>query len=135
MNLLFPLWLRKVFFLAVVTLLVIPSLKAQVLVDLSIKRTLYIAYEPLLATVRITNLSGNRLLLADVEGKPHVGVHDAAVLHVAARADGDPFVVAAQHDPEPYARVLAQPHATDDRGVGGDPEISAGRRFRGLSVE
>ena len=49
------------------------SLKAQVLVDLSIKRTIYIAYEPLLATVRITNLSGNRLLLADVEGKKWFG--------------------------------------------------------------
>ncbi len=49
------------------------SLKAQILVDLSIKRTLYIAYEPLLATVRITNLSGNRLLLADVEDKKWFG--------------------------------------------------------------
>ncbi len=48
-------------------------LRAQILVDLSIKRTLYIAYEPLLATVRITNLSGNRLLLADVEGKKWFG--------------------------------------------------------------
>ena len=43
------------------------SLHAQILVDLSIKRVLYIAYEPLLATVRITNLSGNPLLRADVE--------------------------------------------------------------------
>ena len=49
------------------------SMKAQILVDLSIKRNLYIAYEPLLATVRITNLSGNRLLLADVEGKKWFG--------------------------------------------------------------
>jgi len=48
-------------------------LNAQLLVDLSIKRTLYIAYEPLLVTVRITNLSGNRLLLADVEGKKWFG--------------------------------------------------------------
>ena len=47
--------------------------KAQILVDLAIKRNLYIAYEPLLATVRITNLSGNRLLLADVEGKKWFG--------------------------------------------------------------
>lgn len=47
--------------------------RAQVLVDLSIKRNLYVAYEPLLATVRITNLSGNRLLLADVEGKKWFG--------------------------------------------------------------
>jgi len=49
------------------------SLRAQVIVDLSIKRTLYIAYEPLLATVRISNLSGNTLLLADVEGKKWFG--------------------------------------------------------------
>jgi len=46
---------------------------AQITVDLSIKRTIYVAYEPLLATVRITNLSGNRLLLADVEGKKWFG--------------------------------------------------------------
>ena len=51
------------------------SINAQVLVDLSIKRNLYIAYEPLLATVRITNLSGNRLLMADVEGKKWFGFH------------------------------------------------------------
>jgi hypothetical protein len=48
-------------------------LHSQILVDLSIKRVLYIAYEPLLATVRITNLSGNPLLLADVEGKKWFG--------------------------------------------------------------
>ncbi len=53
--------------------LLIPRLHAQVVVELSIKRTLYIAYEPLLATVRITNLSGNSLLLADVEGKKWFG--------------------------------------------------------------
>jgi len=62
-------------FLGVVIVLlgIATPLRAQVLVDLSIKRTLYIAYEPLLATVRITNLSGNRLLLADVDGKKWFG--------------------------------------------------------------
>ena len=49
------------------------SLRAQVTVDLSIKRTIYLAYEPLLATIRITNLSGQRLLLADVEGRKWFG--------------------------------------------------------------
>lgn len=58
--------------LATLLLAAIPA-RAQVLVDLSIKRVLYIAYEPLLATVRITNLSGNPLLLADVEGKKWFG--------------------------------------------------------------
>ena len=38
---------------------------AQVQVDISMKRTLYIVYEPILVTVTITNLSGNELTLAD----------------------------------------------------------------------
>lgn len=49
------------------------GLRAQVTVELSIKRSIYIAYEPLLATVRINNLTGNRLLLADVDGKKWFG--------------------------------------------------------------
>lgn len=63
-----------VFFLAAAAIL-LPTRQAhsQITVDLSIKRTIYIAYEPLLATVRITNLTGNRLLLADVEGKKWFG--------------------------------------------------------------
>lgn len=54
-------------------LLAMTSLRAQVTVDLSINRTIYVAYEPLLATVRITNLTGSKLLLADVQGKKWVG--------------------------------------------------------------
>ena len=41
------------------------QLAAQVVVDVSTERSLYLAYEPLLLTVRIHNLSGNALLLAD----------------------------------------------------------------------
>lgn len=54
-------------------LCLVQPLNAQLVVDLSIKRTLYIAYEPLLATVRISNLSGSKVLLADVEGKKWFG--------------------------------------------------------------
>jgi hypothetical protein len=53
--------------------LLAPVLRAQVTVDLSIKRSIYIAYEPLLATVRISNLSGQQLLLADAESKKWFG--------------------------------------------------------------
>lgn len=38
---------------------------AQVQVDISLKRNLYIVYEPVLVTVTVTNLSGNALMLAD----------------------------------------------------------------------
>lgn len=61
------------FLAAVAILLQTRQALCQITVDLSIKRTIYIAYEPLLATVRITNLTGNRLLLADVEGKRWFG--------------------------------------------------------------
>jgi hypothetical protein len=53
--------------------MIVPTLRAQVTVDLSIKRTIFVAYEPLLATVRITNLTGARLLLADVQSKKWFG--------------------------------------------------------------
>ncbi len=58
---------------AAAILLQIRPAAAQLTVDISIKRTIYIAYEPLLVTVRITNLTGNRLLLADIEGKKWFG--------------------------------------------------------------
>jgi len=39
--------------------------QAQVQVDISLKRNLYIIYEPILVTVTITNLTGNELTLID----------------------------------------------------------------------
>ena len=49
------------------------TIHAQMLVDLTVRRTIYVAFEPLLVTVRIKNLSGNQLLLSDVEGKKWFG--------------------------------------------------------------
>jgi len=46
-------------------LLVIVSARAQVQVDISFKRSLYMVYEPIMCTVTITNLSGRTLELAD----------------------------------------------------------------------
>ena len=47
--------------------------RAQVTVDISISRTIYIAYEPLLVTVKITNLTGSKLLLSNVDYKKWLG--------------------------------------------------------------
>ncbi|TSA29230.1 MAG: hypothetical protein D4R65_15520 [Verrucomicrobiaceae bacterium] len=41
------------------------SAHAQVQVDIALKRNLYIIYEPILATVTITNMTGSELSLAD----------------------------------------------------------------------
>lgn len=61
--------------LVVIVLLVllivgISSLSAQVVVDLSIKRSLYLAYEPILVTVHLKNLSGSTLLFDNNKGHP-----------------------------------------------------------------
>jgi hypothetical protein len=45
----------------------LPCARAQIQVDLSLKRTLYLAYEPLIVNVSITNLTGNSLNLRDSE--------------------------------------------------------------------
>lgn len=44
------------------------SASAQLQVDIQLKRTLYISYEPILITVSLTNLSGNPLELSDADG-------------------------------------------------------------------
>ena len=44
----------------------VQSAMAQLQVDINFKRTLYIAYEPLIVNVSLTNLTGNPLELSDV---------------------------------------------------------------------
>jgi hypothetical protein len=47
--------------------------EAQVQVDLKFKRLQYIAYEPVVATVAITNLAGRDIELHDADGQPWLG--------------------------------------------------------------
>ena len=47
--------------------------KAQVQVDLKFKRLQYIAYEPVVATVAITNLAGRDIELHDADGQSWLG--------------------------------------------------------------
>jgi len=46
---------------------------AQLQVDIKLKRTLYISYEPILITVSLTNLTGNPLPLRDADGNHWFG--------------------------------------------------------------
>lgn len=52
-------------FAILLTLALAAVANAQVQVDVSMKRNLYVVYEPILVTVTITNLSGNPLTLSD----------------------------------------------------------------------
>src|SRR5262245_66370184 len=47
--------------------------EAQVQVDLKFKRLQYIAYEPVVATVAITNLAGRDIELHDADGQSWLG--------------------------------------------------------------
>src|SRR5262249_6298662 len=47
--------------------------EAQVQVDLKFKRLQYIAYEPVVATIAITNLAGRDIELHDADGQSWLG--------------------------------------------------------------
>lgn len=55
----------RTFLFALAVLAAMASARAQIQVDISFKRTLYLRYEPLICTVTITNVSGRTLDLAD----------------------------------------------------------------------
>lgn len=54
-------------------LLLAPAAHAQLQVGISLHRSLYIRYEPIIATVTITNLSGRPLVLSDQSDTPWFG--------------------------------------------------------------
>ncbi|MEI8340487.1 MAG: hypothetical protein WCH43_02995, partial [Verrucomicrobiota bacterium] len=60
---------RLRFILFAVLLALAPQLHAQLQVEIKISRRLYIAYEPIVATVTITNLAGRDILLQNAEGQ------------------------------------------------------------------
>jgi hypothetical protein len=60
-----PFQLKLLFFFIGLAFLCIPRAEAQIQVDISIKRPLYIAYEPLIVNVSISNLTGEALELVD----------------------------------------------------------------------
>jgi hypothetical protein len=47
--------------------------EAQIQVDLKFKRLQYIAYEPVMASLEITNLAGRAIVLHDAEGQSWFG--------------------------------------------------------------
>jgi hypothetical protein len=65
--------LKALSFLLALLLLLLPAAHAQLQVEIGFKRTLYLAYEPLIANVSITNLSGNSLNLRDTDGQHWFG--------------------------------------------------------------
>ena len=61
------------FTVALAMLLLAISARAQIQVDLKFKRLQYVAYEPVVATMTITNLAGRDIELRDHKGQPWYG--------------------------------------------------------------
>lgn len=65
--------LGRLFLVTLALISFIQVASAQLQVDIKLKRTLYISYEPILITVSLTNLSGNPLPLSDADGNHWFG--------------------------------------------------------------
>lgn len=90
-----PPTLKKAAVLLLLFTAVLPVAKAQLQVDLSLKRSLYLSYEPLIVNVTISNLSGNSLHLRDAETIPWFGFQIESL-------DGRPIPPnASQHSNQP----------------------------------
>ncbi len=66
-------------------------------------------------------LVSHRDVLADLDRKAGVGMHDAAILDVASAAQPQLLGVAAQHHAEPNACILFEHHSADDLRAVGHP--------------
>jgi hypothetical protein len=63
----------RLIFLTSSVFLLATTAEAQIQVDLKLKRLQYIAYEPVVATVAITNLAGREIELHDADGQSWLG--------------------------------------------------------------
>ena len=68
-----PQTLKKTAALILLLAAALPAARAQLQVDMSLKRSLYLAYEPLIVNVTISNLTGNSLNLRDTGSIPWFG--------------------------------------------------------------
>lgn len=82
------------FLLFLLGLLATPAAFAQVRVDMALNRSLFIRYEPLIAVVTVTNMSGRELQLADD------GNHKWFSFHIEAVADGGAVRLVPPYNPD-----------------------------------
>ena len=97
-----------------VTIRVLPALgiflfaavaEGQIQVDLKFKRLQYIAYEPVVATVAVTNLAGRDIELHDAEGQSWLGFE-------LTGSEEQPIAPLSRANPEPPLKVAAGQRVT-----------------------
>ncbi len=77
---------------------VVASTQAQIQVELKLKRLQYVAYEPVIATLSITNLAGRNVMLRDADGQHWFGFEVTA-------DEGRPIAPVRGEAPEPPLRI------------------------------
>lgn len=65
--------LKKTTALLLALIAILPTARSQIQVETTLKRSLYLAYEPLIVNVSIENLTGNSLNLRDTDSIPWFG--------------------------------------------------------------
>ncbi len=73
--------------------------RGQIQLELKFKRVQYVAYEPVIATVQITNLAGRDIELHDDEGQRWFGFE--------VKTNDERFLPVADHAPEPPLKIEA----------------------------
>jgi hypothetical protein len=94
---------RAVFFIAAFIFAV--RAQAQIQIDLKLARLQYIAYEPVVATVGITNHAGRDIDLQDSDGQAWFGFEITG-------AEGQPIAAATSNLSQPPLRIEAGKHVT-----------------------
>src|SRR5215468_6570107 len=85
--------------------LVVTAAQAQIQVDLKFKRLQYIAYEPVVATVAITNLAGRAIELHDADGQSWLGFE-------LTGSEEQPIAPLTGANPEPPLKIAAGQRVT-----------------------
>jgi len=85
--------------------LVVTAAQAQIQVDLKFKRLQYIAYEPVVATVAITNLAGRDIELHDADGQSWLGFE-------LTGSEEQPIAPLTGANPEPPLKIAAGQRVT-----------------------
>jgi hypothetical protein len=78
---------------------------AQIQVDLKLKRLQYIAYEPVVATVAVTNLAGRDIELRDADGQSWLGFE-------LTGSEEQPIAPLSTSNPEPPLKIAAGQRVT-----------------------
>ncbi len=99
--------------LGFIALAAIGDAAAQVRVDISLRRALFIRYEPVIAIVTITNLSGGELELADEGNHKWFSFH---IEHPSDDAEGDAIIPPYNPDYS-LSPVVIEPGRSIKRGV------------------